>query len=144
MHFLNYYASFTAAEGVKLFASVEPVGRVVGVACRVGLDRYARRIVVRSLQRHALFCDDRTRRAESVADIVHPCLNALSGYIDMTRRVIHPPSAVVYLHEVAVKPLGMQIVVHSLDCVAVGFRYQSDVLRTGLTHPLRPVGAVLP
>lgn len=32
MHFLNYYASFTAAEGVKLFASVKTVGRVVGVA----------------------------------------------------------------------------------------------------------------
>lgn len=32
MHFLNYYASFTAAEGVKLFASVKTVSSVVGVA----------------------------------------------------------------------------------------------------------------
>ncbi len=110
MHFLNYYASFTAAEGVKLFASVKTVGRVVGVACRVGLDGDARRIVVRRLQRHALLGDDCTRRTEAVAHIVHPRLHALRGYIDMTRRVIYSPSAVVYLHEVAVKPLGMQII----------------------------------
>ena len=28
MHFLNYYASFTAVEGVVFLACVEPVGRV--------------------------------------------------------------------------------------------------------------------
>ena len=125
MHFLNYYASFTAAEGVELFACVQTVGRVVGVAGRVGLDGDARRRVVHSLQGHSLLGDDRPRRAEAVAHIVHPCLNALRGDVDMPRRVIHTPSAVVYLHEVAVKPLGMQIIFTTYIHISLLKRFMS-------------------
>lgn len=131
-------------ERVELLAGVEPVSRGIGVVRVVGLYGDARRVVVERLKRHALSADDDACRTETVAHVVCPRLHAVGGDIHVPRLVIDPPSAVVNLDERPEETLGGGVVVDSLDGVAVGFGNQCDVLRAGLRHRLRPVGAVAP